>query len=147
MAHSEIAIATWLGALVLNVGAGVEVPQSVSAAMTVQFDGLSIPVLQSVLAVLGVALARPLVPKSAEPAGLVARLLISAIMMLTALAWVIESHPGILFAFVVSIGLGFAGFSLIELMGEQVKAVVSGFFDRFKGGASGTASPNEEDDL
>ena len=143
MAHSEIAIASWIAALALNVGAGVEVPHSVSAAMTVQFDGLTIPVLQSALAVLGVALARPLVPKSAEPAGLAARLLISAIMMLTALAWVIEMKPGILFAFVVSIGLGFAGYSLIELMGEQVKGIVSGFFDRFKGGST----PTEKDDL
>lgn len=143
MIDAKFTIASWFAALAVNVGAGVEVPQSVSAAMTVQFDGLTIPVLQSVLAVLGVALARPLVPKTAEPAGLFARLLISAIMMLTALAWVIEMKPGILFAFVVSIGLGFAGYSLIELMGEQVKGIVSGFFDRFKGGSS----PTEKDDL
>lgn len=82
--------------------------------------GVSVPVVTAVVAVLGVVLARPLSPKGNPPLTLGRNLAVSTILALLALVWVIDSQPGLLFALVVSVGLGFAGFSVIELIGTQI---------------------------
>ena len=105
-----------------------------SHALTVQFDGTSVPVLQVVLAVAGVLMARPLAPKRVPPLGWIKSLLVTVIMLVVAASWVIEARPGLLFTFVVSIGLGFSGYALIELVGAQVQAFVKSAFE----GAIGT---------
>ena len=51
-------------------------------------------------------------------------------MLIVVLLWIVESRPSWLYAFVVSIGLGFSGYSLIELFGEQVKSFVTDVFDK-----------------
>lgn len=84
--------------------------------------GVSVPIVTSIVAVVGVLLARPLSPKGNPPLTLGRNLAVSAILALLALVWVIDSKPGLLFALVVSIGLGFAGFSVIELIGAQIMA-------------------------
>ena len=84
--------------------------------------GVSVPIVTSIVAVVGVLLARPLSPKGNPPLSLGRNLAVSAILALLALVWVIDSKPGLLFALVVSIGLGFAGFSVIELIGAQIMA-------------------------
>lgn len=65
-------------------------------------------------------MARPLAPRGTPPLGLAKQLLVTAIMLVLAMTWVIDSRPGVLFTFVVSIGLGFSGYSLIELAGEEL---------------------------
>ncbi|MEQ1499157.1 MAG: hypothetical protein ABL914_10885 [Novosphingobium sp.] len=105
-----------------------------SHALTVQFDGLSLPVLQLALALAGVLMARPLAPKRVPPLGWAKSLLVTVIMVLVAASWVIEARPGLLFAFVISIGLGFSGYALIELIGGQVQTFVKSVFE----GAIGT---------
>ena len=124
--HSQPVI--WAVALLAN-RAGAELPPEVGEAMTVRFDGLDIPVLQSVLAVVGVLLARRLVPPGTEEISRRSQIIVTVLMLLVALAWVSESHPGILFSLIVSIGLGFSGYSLIELMGSEIKAFVKRAFD------------------
>lgn len=84
--------------------------------------GVSVPIVTSIVAVVGVLLARPLSPKGNPPLSLGRNLAVSAILALLALVWVVDSQPGLLFALVVSIGLGFAGFSVIELIGAQIMA-------------------------
>ena len=84
--------------------------------------GVSVPIVTAVVAVVGVLLARPLSPKGNPPMTIGRNLAVSAILALLALVWVIDSKPGLLFALVVSIGLGFAGFSVIELIGAQIMA-------------------------
>jgi len=51
-------------------------------------------------------------------------------MLVLVLLWIIESRPSWLYAFVVSIGLGFSGYSLVELFGEQVRSFVTDIFDK-----------------
>lgn len=82
--------------------------------------GVSVPVVTAAVAVLGVLLARPLSPRGSPPLSLARNVLVSIILALLALVWVVDSKPGLLFALVVSIGLGFAGFSVIELIGTQI---------------------------
>lgn len=114
----------------------------VTRQFTVEFDGMSLPVLQLVLAAAGVLLARPLAPRQQLAMGWVKFVLVTVIMLIVALAWVAQSRPGVLFAFVVSIGLGFSGYSLIELAGTEIQ----NFIKRVFGAASATIAPAGDDD-
>ncbi|MBA4781182.1 hypothetical protein [Blastomonas sp.] len=97
-------------------------PLHQATPFTANLLGVSVPVVTAIVAVVGVLLARPLSPKGNPPLSLGRNLAVSAILALLALVWVIDSQPGLLFALVVSIGLGFAGFSVIELIGAQIMA-------------------------
>lgn len=87
------------------------------------FDGLELPLVQLVLASSGVLLSRPLVKQQDGERGPVKQLAVTLIMMIAAAVWVIEARPGLLFTFVVAIGLGFSGYSLITFAGAQIGAV------------------------
>lgn len=89
---------------------------------TANFLGVSVPVVTSIVALVGVLLARPLSPRGNPPLSAGRNLAVSAILALLALVWVVDSQPSLLFALVVAIGLGFAGFSVIELIGAQIIA-------------------------
>lgn len=86
--------------------------------------GLPIPVVTCILGAIGIISARPFTVRAEADLGWKLRLLVSFIMLVLVELWIIESRPGWLFAFVVAIGLGFSGFSLLELFGEQVKDFV-----------------------
>lgn len=83
--------------------------------------GLPVPVVTCVLGLVGIIAARPFTVRAEAELGWPLRLLVTFIMLVLVQLWIIESRPGWLFAFVVAIGLGFSGFSLLELFGEQVK--------------------------
>lgn len=87
----------------------------------IDVHGLPIPVVTCILGALGIIAARPFTVRAEADLGWKLRLLVSFIMLVTVELWIIESRPGWLFAFVVAIGLGFSGFSLLELFGEQVR--------------------------
>jgi hypothetical protein len=87
----------------------------------IDLAGLPIPVVTCALGLIGIIAARPFTVRTEADLGWKLRLLVSFIMAVTVQLWIIESRPGWLFAFVVAIGLGFSGFSLLELFGEQVK--------------------------
>lgn len=82
--------------------------------------GYDLPIVTACLAVLGVLMARPLSPRGPMPMNWPRQILVTAILCLIALTWVVDTHPRPLFTFVISIGLGFAGFSVIELIGQQL---------------------------
>ncbi len=86
--------------------------------------GLPIPVVTCILGAIGIIAARPFTVRAEAGLGWPLRLLVGFILLVTVQLWIIESRPGWLFAFVVSIGLGFSGYSLLELFGEQVKDFV-----------------------
>lgn len=86
--------------------------------------GLPIPVVTCILGLIGIIAARPFTVRAEKDLGWRLRLLVSFIMLVVVELWIIESRPGWLFAFVVAIGLGFSGFSLLELFGDQVKDFV-----------------------
>ncbi len=100
-----------------------------SHALILPFDGLDVPVLQLGLALAGVLMARPLAPRRVPPLGWAKSLLVTVIMLMISASWVIESQPGLLFAFVVSIGLGFSGYALIELIGEEVQNFIKSIIE------------------
>lgn len=91
------------------------------AAPVVHFAGLGLPVVQSLLAVAGVLMARPLARKREAGLSLLHFAVVTVVMIVVALAWVAESRPGVLFTFVVAIGLGFSGYSLIETAGDEIQ--------------------------
>lgn len=94
------------------------------ADVVVQAGGFEWPVVTLALAAIGVLVARPIAPKRNPPLGLAKNILVTLIMLVAALLWVLDSRPGLLFAFVVSIGLGFSGYTLIELLGDEIAAYV-----------------------
>lgn len=120
----------WLAA------AGIARSEQVSgpvSGLVVSFDGLELPVLQLGLAVAGVLMARPLAPRRSPPLGLLKSVLVTLIMTVIAASWVIEARPGLLFTFVVAIGLGFSGYAVIELAGRQIEEFVKSVFEAARG--------------
>lgn len=101
--------------------------------LLIRIDGYEVPVLQLVLGLAGVLMARPLAPRREPPLGLLKQVLVTVIMLIATAAWVADSRPGVLFTFVVSIGLGFSGYALIELAGREIEAFVKRIFSAATG--------------
>lgn len=120
-------LAAWLPALAVSAA----VPETRLGDMfIVPIGGLPVPVATCALGALGILLSRPFARRSEAELGWPMKLLVSAIMLVTVQLWIVESRPGWLFAFIVAIGMGFSGFSLLELFGEQVKDFVRHAFDQ-----------------
>lgn len=107
----------------LAVSAAVNPAPRLAEAFLVPIGGIQVPLLTCGLGLLGVLLARPLA-KRRETTGWPGFLLVTAIMLIVVELWIVESRPGALFAFVIAIGLGFSGYSLIELVGTQISEFV-----------------------
>lgn len=112
--------AAWMPALMLSSTAR----QASLADIVIAAGGFDWPIVTLAIAAIGVLAARPISPKRNPPLGLMKNALVTLIMLTAALLWVLDTRPGLLFAFVVSIGLGFSGYSLIELLGEEIAAWV-----------------------
>lgn len=110
-------------------------PNNAGPGMVIQLDSLSVPLLQGVLALIGVLMARPLAPRRETEVGWLRFGLVTAIMAIVAVIWVGQSHPGPLLTFVVSLGLGFSGYSLIEFAGREIESMIK----RLIGISAGTA--------
>ncbi len=88
--------------------------------------GAQVPPVTCLLGAIGVLAARPLARRKSESElGLGGFVIVSILMLITVELWVIEHRPGALFAFVIAIGLGFSGYSLIELLGQEMRSIVS----------------------
>jgi hypothetical protein len=135
----------WLPALA--VSATVQPAPRLADAFLIPVAGVQVPLLTAALGLLGVLMARPLA-KRRETVGWPGFLLVTAIMLIVVELWIVESRPGALFAFVIAIGLGFSGYSLIELIGSQigefVKRIVA--VPTAKLGLSATPAPSETPD-
>mgnify|MGYP005994725775 CR=1 FL=1 len=111
------------------MAAAVAMPEPPAPApMVFSLLGFSVPVVTAALAFVGVMLARPLSPRGDPPLSLAKTALVTVLLALIATVWVIDSHPGLLFTLIVSIGLGFAGFSVIELIGAQLLELIKRTF-------------------
>lgn len=118
----------WLPALAITVSlpeAGVPLGDR----FLVEVAGLPIPVVTCALGALGIIAARPFTIQAEQDLGWKLRLLVTLIVLVLVQLWIIESRPGWLLAFVVAIGLGFSGFSLLELFGDQVKDLMRRAFE------------------
>lgn len=109
----------WLPAL--TIASVADPAPRLADAFIVPIGGISVPLATCALGALGVMLARPLARRQESTLPLSLFLVVSAIMFCTVQIWIIDSRPPALFAFVIAIGLGFSGFSLIELVGGQVR--------------------------
>lgn len=116
----------WLAAAAV----AAQQPPEPHPALTIAFHGMELPVLQLVLAAAGVLLSRPLAPRRNPPLGMLRQVLVTVIMLVIATTWAAESRPGMLFTFVVSIGLGFSGYALIEIAGQEIDDFVRRAFAR-----------------
>ena len=54
-------------------------------------------------------------------------------MLILVELWIVESRPRWLFAFVIAIGLGFSGYSLIELLGDQMRDFIKDIVGKARG--------------
>lgn len=132
----------WLAA----AAAAVHVPALPAGApdvLTIDIGGVTAPVVQLVLAVAGVLLARPIAPRRNPPLGFLRSIIVTVIMLLAAVTWVAEARPGPLFAFVVSVGLGFSGYALIELIGREIEAFVKRIFAAAIGAIDNIGKPKK----
>lgn len=107
--------------------AGSQAPPA-SAPTIIHFQGLDVPAMQAVLAIAGVLMARPLARKKESTLPLSQFLVVTLVMLVAALAWVVETRPTVLFAFVVAIGLGFSGYALIETVSDEIQDIVKRVF-------------------
>jgi hypothetical protein len=115
--------AAWLPALAVT--ASVDPAPRLAELFAFDVGGVTFPPVTMVLGVLGVCVARPLVRSREAELVLWKFILVSAILALTVELWIIDSRPqNALFVFVMAIGVGFAGYSLIEAVGDQVGAMV-----------------------
>lgn len=114
----------WAAALV----ASASEPAATAGATVIQFEGMQLPAVQAALAVSGVLMARPLARKKESKLPLSHFLIVSLVMIITALAWVAQSQPGVLFTFVVAIGLGFSGYAMVETAGNEIENFVKRIF-------------------
>lgn len=96
----------------------------------VDVGGVPVPVVTCLFAVLGIGLSRLLARRTEAQLGWLSFAAVTTIMLIVVLLWIVESRPSWLYAFVVSIGLGFSGYSLIELFGEQVRSFLTDIFDK-----------------
>lgn len=96
----------------------------------VDLGGVPVPVVTCLLAVLGIGLSRLLARRTEAQLGWPSFAAVTVIMLVVVLLWIVESRPSWLYAFVVSIGLGFSGYSLVELFGEQIHSFVTDIFDK-----------------
>ena len=110
----------WVPAVAASIVAP-EIAPPLADTMLIVIGGVPIPAVTCVLGLLGVVMARPLARKSESALSWPMFALVTAIMLVLVELWIIESRPRWLFAFVVAIGLGFSGYSLIELLGDQMR--------------------------
>ena len=96
----------------------------------IDLGGVPVPIVTCLFALLGIGLSRLLARRTEAQLGWPSFAAVTAIMLIVVLLWIVESRPSWLYAFVVSIGLGFSGYSLIELFGEQVRSFVTDIFDK-----------------
>ncbi len=132
--------AGWLPALAISVSAD-PVPR-LADAFALHLGGITVPLVTCALGALGVLLARPLARRSESARGWGSFALVSVIMLIVVELWIVEQRPGALFAFVIAIGLGFSGYSLIELVGEEVRAFIKNIVSRAAGALK---NPGNED--
>ena len=115
--------ALWAPLAVASAAANGTALQPVSLSIAVA-PGVSVPAVSAVLGALGIVLSRPLAHKSEARNGVMSFMLVSAIMLIVVEVWIAESRPSWLFSFVIAIGLGFSGYSLIELVGSELREFV-----------------------
>lgn len=114
----------------LAIASGWHVDVS-SHAVILNLFGFEFPLLRLGLATIGVLGARYLAPRRDDPPLSRGKAVTVTVLMLTlAWAWVIEDRPGLLFSCAVGLGLGFSGYSLIELAGREIEGFVKETFKR-----------------
>lgn len=130
----------WTAALVI---AGTQPTVTVAAPTIIHFQGMSFPLVQGILAIAGVLMARPLARKNESTLPWWQFFLVTTIMLIVALAWVAEAHPGVLFTFVVAIGLGFSGYAAVETAGTEIQDFLKRIFTTAAGvlGSIGAKKP------
>lgn len=133
----------WLPALVLTATAD---PSATAVHWVVMIEGQQLPVVTAILAALGVIAARPLARDRERKLPLWQFLLVTGIMLIVVELWVLHSQPGWLFAFVMAIGLGFSGYSLIELLGEEMKGVIKSAFGIVRDRIGALVGKSKEED-
>ena len=135
-------LAGYLPALGLVSAAPPPVPP-LGQIFFVHVFGVPVPYVTVVIAILGIALSRPFAIKTEASLGWPLFAAVTLIMLIAVVLWIVGSRPGWLFAFVVSVGMGFSGYSLLELFGEEVKGFVRSIFARAKKLIPGTKGDGE----
>lgn len=142
----------WAPALALSasVESGATLAPRLADAFTFDLAGIAVPPVTCALGLLGVLMARPLAKRRENALSWPLFVLVSAIMLIVVELWIVEDRPGALFAFVVAIGMGFSGYSLIELAGDQISAFIKRVIalpTGKLGGGAATPAPKSEEEL
>lgn len=132
----------WLPALAFT--ASVDPAPGLSDAIVWRLAGVQLPVITCFLGLLGICLARPLARREESTLSLPLFLVVSAIMLVVVEIWIIDNRPGALLTFVIAIGLGFSGYSLIEVAGEQVRAIAGRILSATQPGQAAPGADRDE---
>ena len=121
----------WVPALAVSTAAPQIMPETIpQLRWIVEIGGHPLPMGACLWGALGIAMARPLARRGEAELGWPLFALVSAIMLILVELWIVETWPSWLFSFVVAIGLGYSGYSTIELLGDQVKEFLRDIFAR-----------------
>jgi len=104
---------------VMMATAGADLPRHFGNIVMIDIGGAQLPVVTLVFALAGILLGRQLTPKKEPPLSKGKELAVTAILIMVAFAWVVDSQPRLILTSLLSCGLGFAGFAAVELMGEE----------------------------
>lgn len=136
-------LAAWTPLAVAAVA--VDPAPRLSEVLVVSIGGYPVPVVTCALGAIGVIAARPLARKTESALSPAMFWLVSAIMLALVELWVLEMRPGVLFTFTIGLGLGFSGFSLIELFGAELKELISARFRAIGAAFGGQTQDTPED--
>lgn len=139
-------LSVWLPSLAVSAAVPPPVPQ-LGDLFVIDLGGVPVPLATAAIGAAGVLLARPFARRSEAELGWPLRLAVTAIMLILVQLWIVESRPGWLYAFVVAVGLGFTGYSLLELFGEQVKDFTRGVFDKARATIGQRPASKDDDDV
>lgn len=131
-------LVAWLPAMAVT--ATIDPAPRLADAFTVDVGGAIVPPVTCLLGLLGIVMSRPLVRRSEAALSASAFWLVSAILLVMVELWILDSRPGALFAFVIAIGVGFSGYSLIELVGDQVRALARRMLSKNEGSEPGNGA-------
>lgn len=124
--------AGWLPALAVT--AVVDPAPRLADAFAIDLgSGVVLPPVTAVLAIVGIAIARPFARKRESALSTPLFLLATLALLIGVELWVLEARPGAAFTFVMAFGVGFSGFTLLEIVGDQVTDVVRRVFSKNRG--------------
>lgn len=143
--HLTTFYTAWASAMATVRLVGVEAPPHLGEAIRLEVGGYGFPLITGLFAIAAViagsVLGKGVAGAGSAPIGVGKRVLVAVVMTMIALIWIDMDRPALLYAFVISLGLGYSGIALIALAGEEITAFVKRIFAGVTGALGNFGKP------